>query len=283
MFRHEADFAVRRMCLCLHASPSGYYAWRGRHGKPGPRALKRQALDARVATLFKAFKGRYGAPRLTRELKQAGFPCNLKTVADSLRRQGLRAKAARKFKATTNSRHNLPVSPNLLQQNFRMSAPNQAWAGDITYLWTDEGWLYLAVMIDLYSRKVIGWAMSERMAADLVCDALQMALWKRKRPRGVIVHSDRGSQYCSSAYQSLIARHQLRGSMSAKGNCYDNACAESFFHSLKVEAIHGERFRTREAMRQAVFEYIEIDYNRQRRHSTNGYLSPEAFEALNVA
>lgn len=283
MFRHEAELAVRRMCLCLNVSPSGYYAWRGRHGKPGPRALKRQALDARVATLFKAFKGRYGAPRLTRELKQAGFPCNLKTVADSLRRQGLRAKAARKFKATTNSRHNLPVSPNLLQQNFRMSAPNQAWAGDITYLWTDEGWLYLAVMIDLYSRKVIGWAMSERMAADLVCDALQMALWKRKRPRGVIVHSDRGSQYCSSAYQSLIARHQLRGSMSAKGNCYDNACAESFFHSLKVEAIHGERFRTRKAMRQAVFEYIEVDYNRQRRHSTNGYLSPEAFEALNVA
>jgi transposase InsO family protein len=283
MSRHETEFAVRRMCLCLNASPSGYYAWRGRHGKPGPRALKRQALDARVAILFKAFKGRYGAPRLTRELQQEGLSCNLKTVADSLRRQGLRAKAARKFKATTNSRHSLPVCPNLLQQNFQMSVPNQAWAGDITYLWTDEGWLYLAVMIDLYSRKVIGWAMSERMTADLVCDALQMALWKRKRPRGVIVHSDRGSQYCSGAYQSLISRHQLRGSMSAKGNCYDNACAESFFHSLKVEAIHGERIRTREAMRRVVFEYIEIDYNRQRRHSTNGYLSPEAFEALNVA
>lgn len=194
MFRHETDFAVRRMCLCLHASSSGYYAWRGRHGKPGPRALKRQALDARVAALFNAFKGRYGAPRLTREVKQEGLSCNLKTVADSLRRQGLRARAARKFKATTNSRHTLPVSPNLLQQNFRMSAPNQAWAGDMTYLWTDEGWLYLAVMIDLYSRRVIGWAMSERMTADLVCDALQMALWKRQRPCGVIVHSDRGSQ-----------------------------------------------------------------------------------------
>ncbi len=194
MFRHETDFAVRRMCQYLHASSRGYYAWRGRHGKPGPRALKRQALDARVAALFNAFKGRYGAPRLTREVKQEGLSCNLKTVADSLRRQGLRARAARKFKATTNSRHTLPVSPNLLQQNFRMSAPNQAWAGDMTYLWTDEGWLYLAVMIDLYSRRVIGWAMSERMTADLVCDALQMALWKRQPPCGVIVHRYRGSQ-----------------------------------------------------------------------------------------
>jgi len=206
-----------------------------------------------------------------------------KTIAESMRRQGLRAKAAKKFKATTNSRHNLPVAPNLLQQDFTATGPNQKYAGDITYLWTEEGWLYLAVVVDLYSRLVVGWAMSERMTAQLVCDALQMALWRRCMPTGVIVHSDRGSQYCSSAYQRLIKEHGLLCSMSAKGNCYDNACAESFFHSLKVEAIHCERFVTREEMRQAVFEYIEVDYNRIRRHSANGFISPKAFEAQEVA
>lgn len=175
------------------------------------------------------------------------------------------------------------MAPNLLQQDFNADAPNQKWVGDITYLWTDEGWLYLAVMLDLYSRKVVGWAMSERMTAALVCDALRMALWRRKMPAGVIVHSDRGSQYCSHDYQRLIATNKLQCSMSAKGNCYDNACAESFFHSLKVEMIHGERFVTRAAMKEAVFEYIEVDYNRTRRHSANGYISPEAFEAQNVA
>ena len=162
-------------------------------------------------------------------------------------------------------------------------APNQKYVSDITYLWTDEGWLYLATVIDLYSRIVIGWSLSERMTAQLVCDALNMALWRRHRPRGVIVHSDRGSQYCSVAYQSLLKQHGLLCSMSAKGNCYDNACAESFFHTLKVEAIHGERFATRDIMRQTVFEYIEVDYNRIRRHSANGYISPAAFEAQRVA
>ena len=201
----------------------------------------------------------------------------------SLRRQNFRATAARKFKATTNSRHGLPVAPNLLEQDFSATAPNQKWVGDTTYLATGEGWLYLAVLIDLYSRKVIGWAMSERMTAYLVGDALQMALWSRKMPKGVIVHSDRGSQYCSSLYRSLLTRHDLWCSMSAKGNCYDNACAESFFHSLKVEAIHGERLTIRETMRRQVFEYIELDYNRQRRHSAIGMTSPEAFEARMIA
>jgi transposase InsO family protein len=217
------------------------------------------------------------------DLHDAELPVNRKTVAASLRRQGLRAKAARKFKATTNSRHSLPVAPNLLQQNFTATAPNQKWVGDITYLSTGEGWLYLAVVIDLYSRRVIGWAMSERMTAALVCDALQMALWRRKHPSGAIVHSDRGSQYCSADYQRLLSEHDLTCSMSAKGNCYDNACAETFFHSLKVEAIHGEHFPTRESMRHQVFEYIELDYNRQRRHSAIGFMSPEAFESREVA
>ncbi|MGZ5071414.1 MAG: IS3 family transposase, partial [Methylobacter sp.] len=210
--------------------------------------------------------------------KENGQPYDLKTIATSLKRQGLVAKAARKFKATTNSKHNLPVFDNLLQQDFSASAPNQKWAGDITYLWTDEGWLYLAVIIDLFSRQVIGWSMSERMTADLACDALRMAIFRRKRPKGVRVHSDRGSQYCSHAYRQLLQQYELFGSMSAKGCCYDNACAESFFHSLKVEAIHGERFITRESIRQAVFEYIETDYNPVRLHSTNGFLSPVEFE-----
>ncbi|SDL55493.1 Integrase core domain-containing protein [Franzmannia pantelleriensis] len=168
-------------------------------------------------------------------------------------------------------------------QDFNATAPNQKWVGGITNLATGEGWLYLAVLIDLYSRNVIGWAVSERMTADLVGDALQMAQWSRKMPKGVIVHSDRGSQFCSSLYTSLLTRHDLPYSMSAKGNCFENACAESFFHSLEVEAIHGERFTTREAMRRQVFEYIELDYNRQRRHSAIRMISPEAFEARMIA
>ncbi|EFB7616804.1 TPA: IS3-like element IS3 family transposase, partial [Escherichia coli] len=204
-------------------------------------------------------------------------------VAASLRRQGLRAKASRKFSPVSYRAHGLPVSENLLEQDFYASGPNQKWAGDITYLRTDEGWLYLAVVIDLWSRAVIGWSMSPRMTAQLACDALQMALWRRKRPRNVIVHTDRGGQYCSADYQAQLKRHNLRGSMSAKGCCYDNACVESFFHSLKVECIHGEHFISREIMRATVFNYIECDYNRWRRHSWCGGLSPEQFENKNLA
>ena len=277
--QHTGSFGVSAMCRVLEASRSGFYAWRRRQDHPSPRKQRQEQLDQQVAEAFEASKKRSGAPRLSLDLRAQGQQYNRKTVAASLKRQGLRAKAARKFKATTNSKHDLPVAPNLLQQDFTATAPNQKWVGDITYLWTEEGWLYLAVVIDLYSRLVVGWSMSERMTAELVSNALQMALWRRRMPKGVIVHSDRGSQYCSGQYQALIEKHGLLCSMSAKGNCYDNACAESFFHTLKVELIHGERFATREAMRQTVFEYIEIDYNRTRRHSANGYLSPEALEA----
>ena len=271
------------MSRVLQVSRSGFYAWRKRQRQPSPRQQRRNHMDDAVKKAFGVNKGRSGSSGLTRDLADAGQHYDRKTVVVSLRRQVLRAKAAKKFKATTNSKHSLPVAPNLLQQNFTATAPNQKYVSDITYLWTDEGWLYLATVLDLYSRLVVGWAMSERMTAHLVCDALQMALWRRRMPTGVIVHSDRGSQYCSAAYQTLIKRHGLLCSMSAKGCCYDNACAESFFHTLKVEAIHGERFATREEMRQTVFEYIEVDYNRTRRHSANGYISPEAFEAQRVA
>lgn len=271
------------MSRVLQISRSGFYAWRKRRDNPSPRQQRRKQLDTAVKTAFDVGKGRSGSPRLVLDLAEAGHQHDRKTIADSMRRQGLRAKAAKKFKATTNSKHNLPVAPNLLQQDFTATAPNQKYVGDITYLWTDEGWLYLAVIIDLYSRLVVGWSMSERMTAQLVCDALKMAMWRRHMPTDVIVHSDRGSQYCSGTYQKLLKKHDLICSMSAKGNCYDNACAESFFHSLKVEAIHGEQFATREEMRQTVFEYIEVDYNRTRRHSFNGFISPEVFEAKNVA
>ncbi len=206
-----------------------------------------------------------------------------KRVARLMRADGLRGKAARKYKATTNSNHNLPVAPNLLEQDFTATSPNQKWVSDITYIATDEGWLYLAVVLDLYARRVVGWAMSDRMTAKLVCDALQMALWRRRRPRGVIVHSDRGSQYCSSDHRRLLRDNGLLCSMSKKGNCYDNAAMESWNHSLKVEAIHGERFVTRQMAIDHVFEYIEIYYNRKRLHSRLGYLSPETFELQHVA
>ena len=283
MHNHSGEFKITSMSRVLGVSRSGFYRWRQRGEQPTRRLQQRMALDKLVADAFVARKKRAGSPCLVLDLHDQGHAYDRKTVAASMKRQNLRAKAARKYKATTNSNHNLPVAPNLLQQNFSAEAPNQKWVSDITYLWTGEGWLYLAVIIDLFSRLVVGWALAERMTADLVCQALQMALWRRKMPKGVILHSDRGSQYCSATYQSLMMKHQLVCSMSAKGNCYDNACAESFFHTMKVEAIHGERFATREEMRHTVFEYIEVDYNRNRRHSANGRISPMALEALKVA
>ena len=242
------------------------------------QAQARAVRDATIRDEFQRRKGRAGAPRLARHLG-----VGRRQVAQSLRRQGLRAKASRKFKATTNSNHALPVAENLLQQDFTAQRANQVWVGDITYIGTDEGWLYLAVVLDLFSRKVVGWAMSERMTATLVCDALQMALFRRKRPRRVVMHTDRGSQYCSREHRGLLKKHGLVASMSAKGNCYDNAAMESWNHSLKVEAIHGERFTTRAQAKAHVFEYIEVDYNRNRLHSTLGYVSPEQFERANNA
>jgi len=264
-------------------SRSGYYAWQRRQDHPSQRQLASARLDQLVSEAFAARKGRSGAMGLTLDLDELGHTYNRKTVAASMKRQGLLAKAAKKYKATTDSDHNLPVAPNRLEQDFSAEAPNQKWVCDITYLWTGEGWLYLAVVLDLFSRMVVGWAMDKGMKAGLVCDALQMALWRRKMPRGVMAHSDQGSQYCSRMYQALLAKYDLICSMSGKGNCYDNAVAESFFHTLKVEMIHGETFATRDAMRRAVFEYIEVDYNRTRRHSANGYISPLAYENKMVA
>ena len=281
MKAHQPLFPITLMARVFEVSRSGYYRWI--KPKTSNRSLQQQGLDSQVRSVFDTHKGRYGAPRVQRELSATGVHRNEKTIAASLRRQGLRAKAAKRFKATTYSNHALAVAPNLLEQDFSADRPNEKYVQDITYVATDQGWLYLAVVIDLYSRQVVGWAMSDRMKAGLVCDALMMALFRRGMPKGVIVHSDRGSQYCSKRFQSLIANHQLRCSMSKKGDCYDNACAETFFHSLKVELIHGERYNTREDAKSAIFEYIETYYNRIRRHSSIGYVSPAAFETKSVA
>lgn len=279
--QHEQEFSVGLMCRLLSVSRSGYYQWKKR--PPSKRHQIREALAVEVKRIFEDEKNRVGSPRIAKRLNDEGHRASRHAVAKIMRRHGWRAKAAKKYKATTNSNHSLPVAPNLLAQNFEATAPDQKWVSDITYIWTEEGWLYLAVVLELYSRRVIGWAIAERMTATLVCDALIMALWRRHLPKDVIVHSDRGSQYCSAAYQKLLKKHQLVCSMSKKGDCYDNAAMESWNHSLKVEAVHGERFMTRAEAKQQVFDYIEVYYNRKRLHSKLGYLSPEAFELKNVA
>lgn len=283
MLEHQHQFRLKPMAAVLGVTRSGYYAWRKSSKEPSARLLKQHSRDEQIKAFFVQSKERSGARRIQADLAEDGECADLKTIMNSMTRQNLVAKAARKFKTTTDSDHQLPVAPNLLEQNFDATGPNQKWVGDITYLMTSEGWLYLAVIIDLYSRAVIGWSMNNRMTAQLACDALTMALFRRGFPKNVIVHSDRGSQYCSHAYRNLIEKHQLTQSMSRKACCWDNACAESFFHSLKVEAIQYEPIMDRETMRQTVFEYIEVDYNKTRRHSSLGYLSPENFELKHSA
>lgn len=274
-------FPIRLMCRLLGVSVSGYYAWLTR--RPSKRLARDHDLAVKIKHIFDDERSRAGAPRITRRLNQEGEPVGKQRVARIMREQGWRATAAKKFKATTNSNHQLPVAPNLLQQNFNALKPNEKWVSDITYCWTEEGWLYLAVVLDLYSRKVVGWALSGRMTKQLVIDALQMAIWSRKPPRGLILHSDRGSQYCSYDYQELLTTHGLIGSMSKRGDCYDNAAMESWNHSFKVEAIHGEKFISRAKAKHHIFEYIEIYYNRIRLHSRLGYQSPELYEVKQVA
>lgn len=281
--KHCAEYSVKRQCHWLDVSRSGYYEWKQRQNMVSPKHELRETIDTAVLLAFDKRKHRYGSPRLTLELNESGFSVAQNTVAASMQRQDLVAKAGRKFKATTNSRHNLPYAPNLLDQDFECDHINTKWCGDMTYLWTNEGWLYLAVVIDLFSRKVVGWSMSERMTKELVCAAQKMAIDNRGNLKDTIMHTDRGSQYCSKRFQKQLKAGGLVSSMSDKGNCYDNACAESFFHSLKVEAIHGEDIKTREQMRTAVFEYIELDYNRNRHHSSIGNSSPINYELAKAA
>jgi putative transposase len=274
-------FSVSMMCCMLSVSKSGYYDWLSR--PPSLRSHENAELADKIKQIFDEEKSRVGAKRITKRLKLEGTHVGRHRVARIMRINGWRAKASKKYIATTNSNHHLPVAPNLLQQSFSATKPNEKFVSDITYIWTDEGWLYLAVVMDLYSRMIVGWAMAPRMTSNLVIDALQMALWRRKMPRGVIVHSDRGSQYCSHDYQKLITENGLICSMSKRGDCYDNAAMESWNHSFKVEAIHGEKFATRQDAKNHVFDYIDVYYNRKRLHSKLGYLAPEYFEAQMAA
>lgn len=267
------------MCDVLEVSRSGYYAWRRRPASP--RSVRRQELVTEMREIHgERHKRSYGSPRMCRELQERGRPVCENTVAKLMQEAGLRSTTARKFRPTTDSNHPHPVAENVLNQEFQQPQPNQAWVSDLTYVWTGEGWLYLACVLDLYSRKVVGWSMAARMTSEVVLSALRMALRERCPQAGgeLLHHSDRGSQYASAAFQDLLKLHGLRCSMSRQGNCYDNAVMESFFATLKKELVYQEVYATREAARQSLFEYIEVFYNRQRRHSALGYRSPCQFE-----
>jgi putative transposase len=264
------------MCTTLEVSRSGFYAWLGR-GVSG-RARENGRMTELIREEHEKGRRTYGSPRVHAALKARGETCGLNRVARLMRDAGIRSKVKRKFKRTTNSRHNHAVAANLLEQDFSTSGANQVWASDITYISTDEGWLYLASTMDLFSRMIVGWSMSSTMPASLVVDALSMAIDRRSPPDSMVHHSDRGVQYAAHAFQGLLAQNGIVCSMSGKGNCYDNAVKESFFHTLKTELCDHEHYRTREEARASIFEYIEAFYNRQRLHSSLGYLSPLHFE-----
>lgn len=274
MQQHLTQYRMSALCEALQVSRSGFHAWRAR-----PVNERRLQLSTAVATCHTQHQARAGAPSIAADIQAQGLCVSVRTVGRIMQDLGLAAKGSRKFKRTTDSNHKYGASPNLLNRAFTVSRPNQVWVGDITYIRTNEGWLYLAVMLDLYSRQVVGWQMSNRIDRHLVCDALQAALVARGNPKGLMVHSDQGIQYASKDYRKLISKHHLVQSMSRRGNCWDNAVAESFFATLKKQAVHGERFLTRPAAQQHIFEYIECYYNRVRRHSTNGWVSPVNFEA----
>ena len=261
----------------LGLTRSSYYDW-STQDQPSARTRENQLLSEKIKMIFTENKARYGSRRIRRVLLNQGHQISRRRVCHLMKALGLYCKTKRKFKYTTDSNHDLPIAPNLLNRDFSPAQPNQAYVGDITYIPTQEGWLYLAVVIDLFSRQVVGWSMDKRMKAALVNDALLMALWKRKPPRGLIWHTDRGSQYASKSHRALLKAHGLRQSMSRKGNCWDNAVAESFFHTLKIELTHHEQFKTREEAKQKIFKYIEVYYNRARMHSANDYLSPVDYE-----
>lgn len=260
----------------MQVSRSGYYRWKRR--SPSAREQERAQLIPRVRGLHHESKATYGSRRMAQELKALGFRCGKHKAGTLMKLAGVAAKQRKRFKATTDSNHRLPVAPNLLNRRFSVTTPSWVWVGDITYVWTSEGWLYLAVVIDLYSRRIVGWSMNKCISRHLVMDALTMAIWRRKPARGLIFHSDRGSQYCSHDFQNLLKKHGMLSSMSRKGDCWDNAVAESFFGSLKIERIFGMRYLSRTAARQDIVDYIEMFYNSRRRHSSLGYMSPMEFE-----
>ena len=272
----KAHFPVEFMCEQLEVSRSGYYAWAER-----PESMRQQQdkqLAQEVQKAHRDSRGTYGSPRVHAELQAQGRKVSRKRVARLMGEQQLEARRKRRTVRTTDSNHSHPVAPNVLERDFSPDQPNSTWATDITYVWTGEGWLYLAVVLDLFSRRVVGWSMSQHIDTQLVLGALEMALEGREPPRGLIHHSDRGSQYASAEYRQVLASRGIQCSMSRKGNCWDNAVVESFFSSLKQELVYTTHFDTRHQARSALFEYIEVFYNRRRRHSSLGYLSPLDYE-----
>ena len=275
----RSTFPVKKMCQLLDVSRGGYYEWEQRESSK--RRKDNEILLDQIKEIHTKTKKRYGSPRITRELNKKGVVCGKNRVADLMRKNNIQAKAKKKFKATTNSKHNYPVAPNLLKQQFYAQRPNQIWVSDITYVWTSEGWLYVAAILDIWSRKIVGWAMSNRQTKELAIRALNQAIGRRPRETGIIHHSDRGSQYASNEYKKVLNKYSFRQSMSKKGDCYDNAIMETFFHTLKTELIYWEQYKTRAEARSSIFEYIEMFYNRERLHSSLGYNSPEEYEQFN--
>ena len=279
--QHSSDYPVTVLCQFLGVLRSCYYEW-----LVSPQTAREHEnvdLINHLKILFKKGRGNYGTRRLKKKFKEQGLIVSRRRIGRLMNQAGLWCKTKKKFKATTNSKHNKPLAPNLLKREFTVSQADRYYVGDITYVYTEEGWLYLAVVIDLFSRKIVGWAMDSRMKASLVNDALLMALWIRKPGKGLIWHTDRGSQYAADSHRKILTEHHVIQSMSRKGNCWDNAVSESFFHTLKTELIHHEQFKTRSSAKQAIFEYIEVFYNRERLHSTNGYLSPVDYEIQHKA
>lgn len=270
----KASFSIVMLCRVLGVSRSGYHAWAKR--APSKRAMEEQALAVEVAAVHAESRGIYGSPRVHDELRRQR-KVGRRRVARVMRSLGLKSKRRLKFRATTDSNHAHPIAGNVLDRDFKVDAPNKAWVGDITYVWTREGWLYLAVILDLYSRAVVGWATSSRLDRGLALDALDMALGRRERA-AQIHHTDRGCQYASRDYRERLERNGITCSMSRKGNCWDNAVSESFFATVKTELVHHEDFATRAQARSALFEFIEVFYHRRRRHSYLGYDTPEEFE-----
>jgi transposase InsO family protein len=271
---------VKQLCELLEVSRSGFYAWKARPASV--RQERREQLIKQIRLVHEQSRRTYGSPRVHAQLIQQDVEVCLNTVAKLMREESLGVEKKRRFvPQTTDSAHPHPIAGNHLGQDFAAKAPNRKWTCDLTYLWTEEGWLFLAVVIDLYSRKVVGWSMADHLRSELAEDALSMALSRRKPARKLLHHSDRGVQYACRSYRALLAEHGITASMSRTGNCYDNAVTESFFASLKKECVYRQTYKTRKEARLSVFEWIEVFYNRQRRHSSLGYLSPEAFEAQN--
>jgi putative transposase len=275
---HLAQFPIEILCDVLQASRSGYYAWSARPASS--TTLRRDQLVEQIRQVYVDSRSTYGSPRVYQSLKAQGVDCCENTVAKLMKAKGLKSKARRPFVVrTTDSNHDHPVAANALNREFYPDSPNAVWTADITYIPTAEGWLYLAVVLDLFSRRVVGWATADHLRAELACDALKMAL-KHRRPKTELMHhSDRGVQYASESYQALLTEHGIAPSMSRKGNCYDNAVTESLFSTVKRELTHHETYSTREEARRSLFEYLEVFYNRRRIHSTLGYRSPAEYEA----